>query len=145
MPDTKTGFIRRGKSMTRVVLADDHRMLRSILKGFLESEPEIEVVAEAEDGLQALQAAAEFKPDVVISDLRMEKMDGLELAREIQETLPATRVIILSMHNDPAVISQAMEAGASGYVLKGTDLGDLLRAIEQVSSGQRYLSPALSV
>ncbi|NLT65279.1 MAG: response regulator transcription factor [Acidobacteria bacterium] len=131
--------------MTRVVLADDHRMLRSILKGFLESEPEIEVVAEAEDGLQALQAAAEFKPDVVISDLRMEKMDGLELAREIQETLPATRVIILSMHNDPAVISQAMEAGASGYVLKGTDLGDLLRAIEQVSSGQRYLSPALSV
>ncbi len=131
--------------MTRVVLVDDHRMLRSILKGFLESEPEIEVVAEAEDGLQALQAAAEFKPDVVISDLRMEKMDGLELAREIQGTLPATRVIILTMHNDPAIISQALDAGASGYVLKGTDLGDLLRAIEQVSSGHRYVSPALNM
>lgn len=129
--------------MTKIVLVDDHRMLRGILRGLLEAEPGIEVVGEAADGQQGLQLAEERRPDVLISDLRMEGMDGLQLTREIRDFSPMTKVIILTMYGDPIYVTQALEAGASGYVLKGADLTDLLQAIQDVSSGQHYLSPSL--
>jgi two-component system, NarL family, response regulator LiaR len=130
--------------MTKIILVEDHRMLRGILHELLDLEPGLEVVGEAENGTQGLRLAEESKPDVVISDLRMEGMNGFEFTREIHVLLPATRVIILTMYGDPGCVAQAMEAGASGYVLKGADLNDLLQAIEKVASGQSYLSPALS-
>jgi DNA-binding NarL/FixJ family response regulator len=130
--------------MTKILLVDDHRMLRGILRGLLEAEPGIEIVGEAEDGRQGLLLAEEQRPDVLISDLRMQDMDGLELTRELRELSPDTRVIILSMYGDPVYVAQAMHAGASAYVLKGSDLNDLLQAIDRVASGQRYVSPSIS-
>jgi len=129
--------------MIKIVLVDDHRLLREILRGLLEAEPGIEVVGEAEDGRQGLQLAEQQKPDLIISDLRMERMDGLEMTREIHELSPGTRVIILTMYGDPIYVAQAMDAGASGYVLKGSDLNDLLQAIDTVALGQRYVSPSV--
>ncbi len=129
--------------MTKIVLVDDHKLLRGILRSLLESNPDFEIVGEAEDGKQGLELAGEWKPDVLISDLRMDGMDGLELTREVRGLSPATRVIILTMYGDPIYVAQAMEAGASGYVLKGCDLNDLLQAIESVASGHLYMSPAL--
>lgn len=129
--------------MTKIVLVDDHRLLRGILRGLLQSEPGLEIVGEAENGNQGLRLAEERKPDLLISDLRMEGMDGIELTREVHGLSPETRVIILTMYNDPIYVAQAMAAGASGYVLKGADLSDLLQAIEQVSSGHPYVSPSV--
>jgi len=114
------------------------------LRTLLDAEPGIEVVGEADDGREGLRLAKEHQPDVVICDLRMETMDGIELTRELQGLSPLTRVIILTMYQDPVYITQAMEAGACGYVLKGTDIGELVRAIHEVTSGHRYLSPFLS-
>ncbi len=130
--------------MTKIVLVDDHQTLRGILRKLLELEPGLEVVGEAEDGKQGLRLTEERKPDIVISDLRMDGMDGLELTREILGHSPATRVIILTMHGDPIYVAQALEAGALGYVMKGTDFNELLQAIHKVSLGESYVSPSLA-
>ena len=130
--------------MTTIVIADDHKLLRGILRTLLDAEPGLDVVGEASDGWEALRIAKEHQPDIAICDLRMERMDGIELTRKLQGLSPATRVIILTMYADPVYVAQAMEAGASAYVLKGTDIGDLVQAIREVTSGNRYLSPSLS-
>ncbi len=130
--------------MTKIVLVDDYRMIRKLLRGLLEAEPGIEVVGEADDGCEGLRIAGERQPDVVICDLRMQGMDGLELTRELRGHFQEVRIIILSMHGDPVYVTQAMDAGALGYVLKGGDFEELIQAIHQVSSGQRYLSPSLA-
>ncbi len=129
--------------MTTIVIVDDHKMLRGILRTLLDAEPGLEVVGEADNGRTGLLIAGEHKPDVAICDLRMTPMDGLELTRELHTHSPATQVIILTMYGDPLYVTQAMEAGAAAYVLKGTDIGELIQAIHQVSSGKRYLSPSL--
>ena len=128
----------------KIVLVEDHRNLRGIIRALLQSEPGFEVVGEAANGKEALHVAKEWKPDVWISDLRMEAMDGLELTREIHGLSPATRVIIWTMHGDPFYVAQAMAAGASGCMLNGDDSRVLLQAIEAVASGKSYLSPSLS-
>jgi len=130
--------------MTTIVIADDHKLLRGILRTLLDAEPGLDVVGEASDGWEALRIAKEHQPDIAICDLRMDRMDGIELTRKLQGLSPATRVIILTMYADPVYVAQAMEAGASAYVLKGTDIGDLVQAIREVTSGNRYLSPSLS-
>jgi DNA-binding NarL/FixJ family response regulator len=131
------------KMKTKVMLVDDHKMIRSLLRGLLDLEPGIQVVAEARDGQEGLQLAEKQQPDVIITDLKMTGMDGLEMARKMRGNVPASKVIILSMYADPVYVNQAMEAGAHGYVLKGGDLSELVRAIHNVASGQRYFSPSL--
>ncbi len=129
--------------MTRILLVDDHGMLRELIRGLLESEPGLTIVGEAEDGRKGLQLAEAQKPDLVISDFRMQEMNGLEMIREIHSFSPGTRIIIHSMLEDPACVAMAMEAGASGYVLKGSSFDDLLMAIHMAISGQHYISPSL--
>jgi DNA-binding NarL/FixJ family response regulator len=130
--------------MTKIVIVDDHKLLRGILRGLLESEPGLEVVGEADDGFQGLRIAQEQKPDVLISDLRMDKMDGIELTRKLQGLVPSTRIIILTMYGDPIYVHKAIDAGASAYVLKGSDIDELIHAIRLVSSGNQYLSASLA-
>ena len=129
--------------MAKILLVDDHGMLRELLRGLLEAEQGIKIVGEAEEGRRGLQLAAEHKPDLVISDLRMKGMGGLEMIREMHAISPRTQVIILSMHGDPSYVTLAMDAGASGYVLKGSGLQDLLQAINTVALGQPYVSPSI--
>jgi DNA-binding NarL/FixJ family response regulator len=125
------------------MLVDDHKMIRNILRGLLDSEPGIQVIAEAQDGHEGLEIAEKQQPDVVITDLKMAGMDGIEMAREIGWHAPSSKVIILTMYSDPIYVNQAREAGARGYVLKGGDLSELIQAIHDVAAGRPYFSPAL--
>ena len=129
--------------MTKIVIVDDHKLLRGILRGLLEAEPDLEVVGEADDGFQALTVAEEQKPDVLISDLKMDRMDGIELTRKLQGVAPSTRIIILTMCGDPIYVIRAIDAGASAYILKGSDIDELIRAIHLVESGSQYFSSTL--
>ncbi len=130
--------------MTKIVIVDDHKLLRGILRGLLEAEPGLEVVGEADDGFQGLKVAEEQKPDVLISDLKMDRMDGIELTRKLQGAVPSTRIIILTMYGDPIYVTRAIDAGALGYVLKGADIDELIHAIHRVQSGNQYLSASLN-
>ncbi len=129
--------------MTKILIVDDHKMLRGILRTLLNAEPGLEVVGDANDGRTGLRIAEEHQPDIAICDLRMDGMDGIELTRELQALSPPIRVIILTMYGDPVYVTQALEAGASAYILKGTDISELIQAIHEVNSGHRYLSPSL--
>lgn len=125
----------------KILLADDHHIVRQGLKALLRSEPEFEVVAEAGNGLEAIQMVERFHPDVAVVDLMMPGVTGLEVTRQIHAE---TRVIILSMHANEAYVLEALRVGASGYVLKDSTASDLVEAIHAVIEGRRYLSPLLS-
>lgn len=127
----------------RVLLAEDHTIVREGLRALLSRAPHIEVVGEAADGEAAVRAAAALRPDVVLMDLSMPVLDGVEAARAIVAAGQGA-VLVLSMHDDPAHVAPALKAGARGYIVKGSGLGDLVRAIEDVARGARYLDPALS-
>lgn len=131
--------------MTKIVIAEDHRILRELLARFLSDANSTEVVAEAEDGLDALRCVEELHPDLVLLDLSMPKMDGLSVLRKIKKRSPETRVLVLTMHDSRDYISDALQAGADGYCLK-EDLGsqELETAIQTVLSGRNYLSPGIS-
>jgi DNA-binding NarL/FixJ family response regulator len=128
----------------RVLLADDHRLLRAGLISLLRDVKDVDVVAEAGDGEEALALVAELKPDVLLTDIAMPKLNGLEVAARVTEEYPATRVIILSMHLDEEYVRAAVSSGAAGYLLKDTDLAELDRAIRAVVRGETFLSPAVS-
>jgi DNA-binding NarL/FixJ family response regulator len=123
----------------KIILADDHRIFRKGLKSLLSEKENIEVVAEADNGDEALEAAGKHKPEIVIMDIAMPKMDGIEATRQIRERLPDTEVVILSMHAKKAYIDQVLKAGAKGYVLKDSDEENLLSAINTVHNGGYYL------
>jgi DNA-binding NarL/FixJ family response regulator len=131
--------------MAKIVIAEDHRILRELLARFLSDTNGAEVVAEAEDGLDALHCVEELRPDLVLLDLSMPKMDGLSVLRKIKRRSPETRVLVLTMHDSRDYISEALQAGADGYCLK-EDLGsqELTSAIQTVLSGKNYLSPGIS-
>jgi DNA-binding NarL/FixJ family response regulator len=131
--------------MTKIIIAEDHRILRELLARFLSEKNDTEVVAEAEDGLEALRCVEELRPDLVLLDLSMPKMDGLSVLRKIKRRSPETRVLVLTMHDSKDYISEALQAGAEGYCLK-EDLGsqELSAAIQTVLSGKNYLSPGIS-
>jgi DNA-binding NarL/FixJ family response regulator len=131
--------------MTKIIIAEDHRILRELLARFLSERNDTEVVAEAENGLEALRCVEEFRPDLVLLDLSMPKMDGLSVLRKIKRRSPETRVLVLTMHDSRDYISEALQAGAEGYCLK-EDLGsqELSTAIQSVLSGKNYLSPGIS-
>lgn len=126
----------------RVVLADDHSVLRAGLRALLNGEPDIEVVGEAGDGQEAVALAERLRPDVVVMDISMPKLDGLRATRQITEHLPDVHVLILTMHDGDQYLLQALEVGGAGYVLKRSADTDLLEAIRIVAKGGAYLYPS---
>lgn len=128
----------------RVLLADDHPIVRQGLRRLLESERDMQVVAETGDGLDVLPLAGRFHPDVLIMDLMMPGLNGLEATRQVCQRFPGARVIVLSMHGDDGYIAQALRNGASGYILKDSGPSELVQAIREVQEGRRYLSPQIA-
>jgi two-component system, NarL family, response regulator NreC len=124
----------------RVLLADDHTILRAGLKMMLNAQPDIEVVGEASDGRQALEEAVRLQPDVILMDITMPELNGIEATRQIKKLLPDTRILVLTMHENEGYLFQMLRAGASGYMLKEAADTDLISAIRVVSSGRFYLS-----
>ena len=129
---------------TQILLADDHQVVLDGLKALLVGEPDMQVVGQATDGLQVLPKVMELKPEVLVLDLMMPGLNGLEVARQVHDRAPATKVIVLSMHANDAYVVEALRNGASGYVLKQADARALVDAIRAVRAGARYLSPPLS-
>ncbi|MDE3075862.1 MAG: response regulator transcription factor, partial [Chloroflexota bacterium] len=127
----------------RIVLADDHGVLRAGLRALLESQPEFEVVGEAETGEEAVNLVKRFKPDLAIIDIRMPG-GGLAAMREAKKTLPALSVLILSQYDDPAYLREALAGGARGFALKRSSGAELIEAIRTVGRGDVYLHPALA-
>ncbi len=130
--------------MINILLADDHHIVRQGLRALLESEHRFRLVGEAGDGLEAVRMTSRLKPDVLITDVMMPGLNGLEVTRQVTKSHPAIKVIILSMHTNDAYVLEAFKNGASGYVLKDSQAGDLINAVLSVISGKRYLSPPLS-
>jgi DNA-binding NarL/FixJ family response regulator len=128
----------------KIILADDHRIFRKGLKSLLSEKENIEVLAEADNGDEALEAARKYKPEIVVMDIAMPKMDGIEATRQIRERFPDTEVVVLSMHAKKAYIDQVLKAGAKGYVLKDSDEENLLSAIETVHNGGYYLDSPIA-
>ena len=128
----------------RVLLAEDHTIVRQGLVALLRAQRGIEVVGEAEDGLEAVAATQRLLPDVVVMDLAMPRMQGLEAMRRIHEECPKTAVLVLSMHASEEHVRPAIRAGARGYLLKGSGLSDLVAAIRAVAAGEAFLSPAVA-
>ena len=127
-----------------VVLADDHAIVRRGMQALLESESDFSIVGAAADGLETVRLVERFKPDVLVLDLMMPGLSGLEALRIIRERSPRTRVVILSIYSSVAFITQALQLGATGYVLKGCTEENLLRAIREAGAGRRFLSPSVS-
>jgi DNA-binding NarL/FixJ family response regulator len=128
----------------RVVLADDHQVVREGLRLLLEAQPDLCVVGEAADGLEAAELVERLKPDVLVVDLIMPGLGGLDVAREAKRRAPKTRIVLLSMHSSDSFVLQALKNGASAYVLKDSSAAELVQAIRTVLAGGRYLSPPLS-
>jgi two-component system, NarL family, response regulator DegU len=127
-----------------IVLADDHVLVRNGIKAMLESEPDIHVVGEAGNGSEALERAKNLKPDILVLDIRMPEMTGLEAAARLSEYAPATKAVILSMHDSEEYVLQALATGAYGYLLKDTDKNEFIRALKQIHGGSKYFSGAVS-
>ncbi|MBI4443253.1 MAG: response regulator transcription factor [Acidobacteria bacterium] len=127
-----------------ILLADDHRIVRQGLRRILEEHPQMEVVAEASDGREAVQLAMEKKPDVVVMDIAMPQLNGMEAARQILRRLPATKILVLSMYSDESYVVQVLEAGAKGYLLKDSADAELVEAVQAVSNGKSFFSPLIS-
>lgn len=128
----------------RVMLADDHRIMREALRSVLEQEPDIEVVAEAADGIEALRLADENAPDLVVMDIGMPGLDGIEVTRQLLKSHPAVKVVALSTYSDRRIAARMMEAGASGYVIKAAGSDELVRAMRTAVRGEIYLCPEIA-
>jgi DNA-binding NarL/FixJ family response regulator len=129
---------------TQILLADDHSILRKGVRMLLESQLDMEVVGEAKTGREAIDEAVRLKPDVVVMDVSMPELNGIEGTRQICAQLAQTQVLALSMHRDSVYVREILRAGARGYLLKESDDEDLLKAVRAVARGEAYLSPAIS-
>ena len=127
-----------------LLLADDHHVVRQGLRALLEAEPDFRVVGEASDGLEVADLVERLQPRVLIVDLMMPGLNGLEVTRQVSKRSPQTRVLILSMHSNEAYVLEALRNGAAAYVLKDSSATDLVHAVREVAAGRRYLSPPLS-
>ncbi len=128
----------------RVLLADDHAVLRDGIRALLEDEADIQVIGEAEDGRTAVEQARRLRPDVVIMDIGMPLLNGLEATRQIKRDCPETKVLILTMHENPEYVPQVLSAGGSGYVLKQAAGRELVTAIRAVAKGEAQFSPSVA-
>ena len=129
---------------TRILLADDHAVVRSGFRMILDSQADMEVVGEVSNGRDAVEQTASMQPDVVIMDVTMPELNGIEATRRISECAPRTRVLALSMHKDSVYVREILRAGACGYLLKDSGEGDLVNAVRAVARGEAYLSSAVS-
>ena len=127
-----------------LLLADDHHVVRQGLRALLEADPDFRVVGEASDGLEVADLVERLQPRVLIVDLMMPGLNGLEVTRQVSKRSPQTRVLILSMHSNEAYVLEALRNGAAGYILKDSSATDLVHAVREVAAGRRYLSPPLS-
>lgn len=130
--------------MTTIVLADDHHVVRQGLRALLEAEAGFSVLGEAGDGLEALQLVEQLQPNILVLDLMMPGLNGLEVTRQLSRHTPRTRIVVLSMYANEAYVLEALANGASAYVLKDSHSRDLVHAVREVAAGRRYLSPPLS-
>ncbi len=128
----------------RVLLADDHAVVRAGIRDFLESAEDIQIVAEAENGLQAIEAIQAHRPDVAVLDIQMPEKSGIEVTRWVRANAPATGVLILTAYDDDPYIMAVLQAGANGYVLKTADAEDIIRAVRAVHEGQSALDPTIA-
>jgi len=128
----------------KVLLVDDHTVVRQGLKALFADEPDVEIVGEAENGREAMQRIAKLHPDVVLMDISMPGLNGIEATRQIQQNHPTVKVVVLSMHANEEYVFQVLQAGASGYVLKQSDSMEVLTAIRAALSGGSFLSPPIS-
>jgi DNA-binding NarL/FixJ family response regulator len=128
----------------RILLADDHSVVRKGVRDFLEEEPDLEVVGEASDGVQAIEMAQALEPDVVVMDIKMPQLGGIEATKRIKAAVPYVRVLALSAYDDDPYIWGLLEAGASGYVLKTAESRELISAIRTVAAGRSALDPAIA-
>jgi RNA polymerase sigma factor (sigma-70 family) len=128
----------------RLLIGDDHTLFRHGLRRILEDRQDWELVAEADDGRAAVRKAVSLKPDVAILDIGMPQLNGIDATRQIVRKVPSVRVLILSMHSDETYVTRALNAGATGYILKDSAGKDLLRAVAAVAEGRSFFSPAVS-
>jgi two-component system response regulator NreC len=130
--------------MTTIVLADDHLVVRKGMRLLLEAEQDFALVGEAEDGLEAVDLVERLRPDVLVLDLMMPGLNGIEVTRQALKRSPHTKIVILSMHGNDEYVLEALRNGATGYVLKDAGADELVEAVRAVSGGERYLSPELA-
>jgi DNA-binding NarL/FixJ family response regulator len=130
--------------MTTAIIADDHEIVRRGLRIILETDGACQVVGEASDGLMAVQLVEKLKPSVLILDLNMPRLHGIEVLRQTRAESPTTKVIVLSMHHDEAYVIEALRGGAMAYILKGSESLEIARALKEVLAGKRFLSAPLS-
>ena len=128
----------------RIVIAEDHTILREGLRSLLSSNPIFEIVGEAEDGREAIRCVEKFKPDLILTDLSMPRMNGMEAIKEIKKESPATKVLVLTVHRAEEYILATFRAGADGYILKDSTHSELVMAVKKVLSGKHYISPEIS-
>jgi two-component system, NarL family, response regulator NreC len=131
-------------SQIRIILADDHSVMRTGLRLVLERQQDFQVVAEASDGRQAVALAQQHKPDVIVMDVTMPNLNGIEAARQVGVALPEISIVMLSMHSDESYVLRALKAGARGYLLKESAESDLIAAVRAVHAGKAFFSPAVS-
>jgi len=144
LPQIVEGRTRENKVSIRVLLSDDHRIMREGLRSLLEKEPDIKVVGEAEDGYSTIELARKLKPQVVVMDITMPDLNGIEATHQITKEMPDIKVLALSMHNDQRFVERMLKAGATGYLLKDCASEELVGAIRTVLSNQTYLSPSIA-
>ena len=125
----------------RILIADDHTLVRESLVGLLQSEGDVQVVAQAADGIETLEKAVAVRPDVVVADLSMPHLGGIEVVRRLRDALPETRVLVLTMHQEDEYVLQAVRAGASGYLVKDSAAAELLVAVRNLHAGRGHFGP----
>jgi DNA-binding NarL/FixJ family response regulator len=128
----------------RIVIAEDHTILREGLRSLLSSNPNFEIVGEAEDGREAIRCVEKIKPDLILTDLSMPRMNGMEAIKEIKRESPGTKILVLTVHKAEEYILAAFRAGADGYLLKDSTHAELVMAVNKVLSGRHYISPEIS-
>ncbi|MCI4566941.1 response regulator transcription factor [Lysobacter sp. CFH 32150] len=133
-----------GIGIIRVLLADDHTLVRESLVGLLQADSSVQVVAQAADGLEAVTKAIATRPDIVVADISMPRLNGLEVVRRLREALPETKVLMLTMHQEDEYVLQAVRAGASGYLVKDSAASELLAAVHSLQAGRGYFGPQAS-
>jgi DNA-binding NarL/FixJ family response regulator len=129
---------------SRIVIAEDHTILREGLRSLLSSNPEFEIVGEAEDGREAIRCVEKLKPNLILTDLSMPRMNGMEAIKEIKRQSPETKILVLTVHKTEEYILATLQAGADGYLLKDSTHAELLMAVKHVLGGKRYISPGIS-